>query len=373
MKERELRKIREEIADSTDLIARYRLRESIDEHDALSEFLRKFNTKYETAKTIEQRGEDAVEADSIMRPHSHFSLVNRRSLLIFFAAVVVILIVGGTFLYHRDNSQVLPPDISEEVQLAMRQSVESGRHAADVVSINGRYTSPITQEEKVLYHVDDHFAKQLTEARRITTYHNKEYWVTLDDGTVVHLNYNSRLIYPEKFGDRRDVILEGEAYFMVAKDRSRPFVVHTPQGDVKVYGTEFNVDTRKDESVVSVVLVSGSISFIPTIGSETMLQPGQELTVVNTQLTVEDIDTTPYVAWNTGLFVFKGSKLEDLMDVLSQWYGIQQVNYADDSLRNIRFSGNLKRYGSIERILEAIRLACDLNIQLSNDAITIKE
>jgi ferric-dicitrate binding protein FerR (iron transport regulator) len=160
---------------------------------------------------------------------------------------------------------------------------------------------------------------------------------------------------------------------MVAKDKSRKFVVHTPQGDIKVYGTEFNVNTRKDEEAVSVVLVNGSVSFVSSAGKEMMMQPGQELTVVDTQLLVTSIDTAPYVAWNTGLFVFKNSTLEYIMDVLSQWYGIHQVNYANDSLRKICFTGNLKRYGNIDRILEAIMLACDLKIQLSDDTITIQE
>ena len=289
------------------------------------------------------------------------------------AAVILILLVGGAFWYHREYTRVTPPVITEEVQLAMVQSRESGRAGADIVSSFTSREQVISQEECDLYHVDEDFVEHLEEAKRITTRHDKEYWVTLDDGTLVHLNYNSRLIYPEKFGDRRDVILDGEAYFMVAKDKRRKFVVHTPQGDIKVYGTEFNVNTRKDEEAVSVVLVNGSVSFVSSAGNEMMMQPGQELTAVDTQLLVTSIDTAPYVAWNTGLFVFKNSTLEYIMDVLSQWYGIHQVNYADDSLRSICFTGNLKRYGNIDRILEAIMLACDLKIQLSDDTITIQE
>lgn len=289
------------------------------------------------------------------------------------AAAILILLVGGAFWYHREYTRVTPPVITEEVQLAMEQSRESGRAGADIISSATSRQQVISKEECDLYHVDEGFVEQLEEAKRITTRHDKEYWVTLDDGTLVHLNYNSRLIYPEKFGDRRDVILEGEAYFMVAKDKSRQFVVHTPQGDVKVYGTEFNVNTRKEEGTVSIVLVNGSVGFISSDGREVKMQPSQELTAVDNQLLVTSVDTAPYVAWNTGLFVFKGSSLEYIMDVLSQWYGIRQVNYSDDSLRNICFTGNLKRYGNIDRILEALMLACDLKIQLVDDTITIRE
>ena len=164
------------------------------------------------------------------------------------AAVVLLLVVGGAFWYHRQYTKVTPPVISERVELAMQHSNASGMQGAEIVSKATSNQPVITKEEYALYHVDDDFAEQLAEAKRISTYHNKEYWVTLDDGSLVHLNYNSRLIYPERFGDRRDVILDGEAYFMVAKDLSRQFVVHTPQGDVKVYGTEFVVNTREKGS-----------------------------------------------------------------------------------------------------------------------------
>ena len=305
------------------------------------------------------------------------------------AAIIVLFIVGGAYWYHREYTRVTPPEISQEVQLAMEQSRERGVQAAEIITSGMPHQQVITDEERALYHVDEDFAEQLEEAKRITTYHNKEYWVTLDDGTLVHLNNNSRLIYPEKFGDRRDVILDGEAYFMVAKDKSRQFVVHTPQGEIRVYGTEFWVKTdykatapRANEDAATgettgqtgetvVALVRGTIGFTPADGREQMLKPGQELTAVNSQLTVTDVDTTPYTAWNTGLFVFENSTLEHLMDVLAQWYDIKKVNYTDDKLRKIHFTGNLKRYGSAERTMKAIMMACDVNIVLQNDTLSV--
>lgn len=344
----------EQMAEADDLTKRYKEYASVDTEAALQKFIEQY---------VNEGEGDTVKTRKVRILFPRFYRI---------AAVILILLVGGAFWYHREYTRVTPPVITEEVQLAIEQSCESGRVGADIVSFTSR-EEVISKEECDQYHVDEGFVEQLEEAKRITTRHDKEYWVTLDDGTLVHLNYNSRLIYPEKFGDRRDVILDGEAYFMVAKDKRRKFVVHTPQGDVKVYGTEFNVNTRKDDEAVSVVLINGSVSFVSSAGREMMMQPGQELTAVDTQLSVTSIDTAPYVAWNTGLFVFKNSTLEYIMDVLSQWYGIRQVNYADDSLRKICFTGNLKRYGNIDRILDALMLACDLSIRLSDDIITIQE
>ena len=289
------------------------------------------------------------------------------------AAVLVLLLVGGTFWYHREQTRVTPPEISEEVQLAMEQSRKMGTSGAEVLS--GKAVKEVlSTEERALYHVDDNFAEQLEEARRITTYQNKEYWVTLDDGTLVHLNYDSRLIYPEHFGDRRDVILDGEAYFMVAKDKSRQFVVHTPQGDVKVYGTEFVVNTRKsdaeDHKDMYVVLVKGSVGFTANDGREQMLTPGQELSMVHSQLTVTDIDTAPFVAWNEGEFVFNNWSLERIMSVISRWYGLK-VEFANSSLGGRKFSGSLSRYDDIKPTIETIETVTGTTITINHQTLNI--
>ncbi|MBR1462050.1 MAG: DUF4974 domain-containing protein, partial [Prevotella sp.] len=212
------------------------------------------------------------------------------------------------------------------------------------------------------------------------------FWLTLEDGTLVHLNYNTRLIYPEKFGrGDRNVILDGEAYFMVAKDKSRPFIVHTPQGDVKVYGTEFNVNTRtevrgehkQDKSLTAtttVVLVKGSVSVIPTGGKETMLKPGQQATVNGqwSTVNVENVDVEPYVAWNEGKFSFRNWQLERIMDVLSRWYGYS-VEYRDSSIRQLTFSGNFNRYEKIRPTMDFISEVAGLKIEIKQNKIIIEK
>lgn len=292
------------------------------------------------------------------------------------AAIIVLFIVGVAYWYHREYTRVTPPEISQEVQQAMEQSRERGVQAAEIITSGMPHQQVLTDEERALYHVDEDFAEQLEEAKRITTYHNKEYWVTLPDGSLVHLNYNSRLIYPEKFGDRRDVILEGEAYLMVAKDKSRQFVVHTPKGDVKVYGTEFVVNTGNrtengnDNKELTVVLVKGSVSFTPTDGREKMLTPGQELSIVNSQLNVSEVDTAPFVAWNEGEFVFSDWTLERIMSVIASWYGLD-VEFANKDLGNHKFSGSLSRYEDLKPTLETIEMVTGMRLNVNNQKLYI--
>lgn len=352
----------EQLLDNTQLAERYMQYEQIDSEKAWEQL--KSRIKAEQEMSADQDDKD------------YHLTVFRAPVFLRIAAAIALLIVGGAFWYHRSYTHITPPVITEQVQRAMLQSRESGMQGAEIVNTKTNHQEIISQEQLALYHVDDDFVELLSEAKRVTTYHNKEYWTTLDDGTLVHLNYNSRLIYPEKFGDRRDVILEGEAYFMVAKDKSRRFVVHTPQGDIKVYGTEFYVKTTNNEIAglqkesTVVVLLSGSISFTPYNGKELLMQPGQQLSIANEQQTLRNVDLAPYIAWNEGKFLFEAWPLERVMSVLSHWYDID-VQFASEELKNKQIDGYFDRYDTIDAILESIETVLGVKITKKERIITI--
>ena len=312
-----------------------------------------------------------------------------------YAAAVLVLLVAGGALWYAQYTKVTPPEIPEAVQMAMYQSKENGKQVAevDVLSEELRVKSEESLatvsgsqsdvDHSSLFTLNSSLTKeQLLTARRMTTRHDKEFWVTLDDGSLVHLNYNTRLIYPEKFGrGDRNVILEGEAYFMVAKDKSRPFVVHTPDGSIRVLGTEFNVNTRVDgndnDNVnggryrTEVVLVKGSVSVAPAKGKEQMMKPGEQCKISNTQCVIENVDVAPYVAWNTGTFVFDNCPLETAMKVLSHWYGFEVV-YLNEAIKKERITGDFDRYVKPDQLLDAISKSSGLTMRKENKTIFIK-
>ncbi|MBP5276996.1 MAG: FecR domain-containing protein [Prevotella sp.] len=317
-----------------------------------------------------------------------------------YAAAILLLVVAGGVWWYKQYTKVTPPEISDAVQLAMQQSRESGTQEADLELISenlNEKAGDVTEAESQMK--DDNSSllslqssltkEQLLKARRITTKHDKEFWVTLDDGTLVHLNYNTRLIYPEKFGrGDRNVILDGEAYFMVAKDKSRPFVVHTPQGEVKVYGTEFMVNTRSKASnsdrdateetsegdyLTTVVLVSGSVSFTPNSGNEIMMTPGQQISIgfQQTSITLREVDTAPYVAWNEGKFFFEEWTLERIMQVMARWYD-REVEFTSEDIKQQKYSGNFDRYEDIHPTMEAIESITGLKITFAPGKLIIE-
>lgn len=199
-----------------------------------------------------------------------------------------------------------------------------------------------------------------------------EYRVTLSDGTTVRLNSCSSLKYPVVFGkNKREVELKGEAFFEVAKS-AVPFYVRIDGMKVKVYGTVFNVQGHRPDCIQT-ALVEGKIGITPE-GSdrEYMVLPSQlaEWNRSSRTISVRDEDLTPYLAWTRGLFVFHNRSLEEIMTTLSLWYDIE-VFYQSASLQELHFTGCVKRYDHIGRILNALSQSVGVKFNQKGKTLTI--
>ena len=197
--------------------------------------------------------------------------------------------------------------------------------------------------------------------------------VLLADGTTIHLNAGSRLIYPVRFqGKRRVVTLEGEGYFDVKKDKDHPFVVHTDFGDVTVLGTTFNINAYKNAEACYATLVSGNVNFNTTDGlKQVMLNPGEQAVIsAKKEITKRLVDVEEYIGWTKGVYVFNNKSLGDIMNTLEKWYNVQ-VYYENSSLRNLTYTGNLERYESINTFLDALQSTGDLTYKISGRNIYI--
>lgn len=198
-----------------------------------------------------------------------------------------------------------------------------------------------------------------------------EFHLCLADGTQVWLNSESELVYQSHFPDgERRVKLEGEAYFEVARDASKPFVVEAGGMSVRVLGTEFNINTYTS-GYVETVLVSGSVA-IAGGGAETMIAPGQKALYDRGAGTtaVEDVDITPYVSWKHGNFDFNNEPLEAIMEKLERWYDLRVV-YADENARKVRLSGILERYSDVNELFSNFESISDLDFSISGNTVRI--
>ena len=295
------------------------------------------------------------------RPHT--TLFRRMSYYVAAAAAAVLIIV-----LWNDNPSAIAPKMSPQVAEAITRAEQSNATGA-TLSIAGTTPHEVSTTLSIDSAMNESSLPDDAEAT-IVTHHDKEFWLTLPDGTRVHLNYGTSITYPVSFqGDVRRVQLDGEAYFIIAHDSSHPFIVTTRQGDIKEYGTEFNVNTRGTHTAVT--LVNGSISVTNASGHEQMIRPGEMAEMGMSSIKMSKVDVTPLIAWNTGQFNFTDCNLEQLMQVIGRWYACR-VTFTDKRLRHLKVTGTLSRYENEQSTIEAIEAVAGVDITVKNRTITIK-
>lgn len=196
-----------------------------------------------------------------------------------------------------------------------------------------------------------------------------ECFIEMDDGTRVWVNSASKLKYPMQFvGEERVVFLEGEACFEVKKDR-KPFVVRTSMGDIQVTGTVFDVKAYQGDKAVYTTLVSGKVNFR---GKETLaLEPGEQaVAFTDGKLEKRKVDVAEFIGWKEGMYVFKEQPLENIMTDLARWYGVD-VFYQSAGLKEIAFTGNLKRYDHINTFMEVLQRTGEIRYQIKGNTIVL--
>lgn len=197
-----------------------------------------------------------------------------------------------------------------------------------------------------------------------------EYSLQLEDGTWVHLNSESELKYPICFAKGREVVLKGEAYFKVASDADKAFVVKTEQMKMRVYGTVFNVTAYPDD-LTCVTLIGGCVGVSATDEQEEVkLQPGQQAMYKDGHWDVNRVDTSLYTAWNQGRFAFKSEELVQVLKKLERWYDVKFI-IQDKFLVKKRFTGNMCRYETIDRILEMLALTTNVRFDMKENLIVV--
>lgn len=201
-----------------------------------------------------------------------------------------------------------------------------------------------------------------------------EYRLVLADGSKVWLNAASELKYPINFsGSERKVFIEGEAYFEIAKNKDKPFIVHTKGYDVEVLGTSFNIMAYNNEQQIATTLDEGAVK-ITRGGKEkpVYLYPGQQaiLQENSNRIEVADVDTYQYTSWKDGLFVFKSEPLGSITRKISKWYNCE-IQFADSELENTKFTGTLRRDIDLDKLLDIISQTCQIDFSVSENKVII--
>lgn len=180
----------------------------------------------------------------------------------------------------------------------------------------------------------------------------------LSDGTVIRLNSGAILQYPVAFAkDCREVHLDGEAYFDVVHNESRPFIVKTFASEIKVLGTEFNVNADKESGIFSATLIEGSICLYNALrpGENIVMRPNEKVTLVNERMVLESKNVSKDIRWLDGVIDIGGLDFEELMKKLEKAFGVKIIVECAVMPELEYTSGELRISDGIDNALRVIR------------------
>jgi transmembrane sensor len=209
----------------------------------------------------------------------------------------------------------------------------------------------------------------------------KKSQLLLEDGTKVWINAGSRMAFPTKFtGNKREVYLEGEAYFEVAHNQEKPFIVNTNDINVKVLGTKFNISAYRSDNLIETVLIEGKVaikeqSTLGFLKRETILSPNQkaDFSMSDHTITVNDeADVENVIAWTEGWFKFRRQDINNVFNRLERYYNVHFVFEHEFSSAD-QISGKLDLKESIEEVMKALADVSNFHYRINESIININK
>lgn len=315
---------------------------------------------------------------AIEQPNHHISKLWPR--LIAAASIVIVIAAGGFYFYK--NYDATNPIVNSQHDIA------PGGNKAFLTLSNGKRitltdakTGELAEQSgvKITKAADGQLIYTVSsvsnQSNKINAYNTIEtprggtYQVRLPDGTKVWLNAASTIKYPVSFSSRqarRVLLLSGEAYFEVSKDKKHPFIVQTDQQEVKVLGTHFNINNYKDESSVKTTLLEGSI----IVNNQVILKPGEQATNNTNNISIKTVDINAAVDWKNNDFILDGESFGSIMRKISRWYDVQII-YDHPSPETIQLGGWISRNSNISAILKRMESTGKVHFKVQGRRVTI--
>ncbi|MNI42272.1 fec operon regulator FecR [compost metagenome] len=269
---------------------------------------------------------------------------------------------------YQYKNDVLPGGQKATLTLSNGKTVELSQEQATLKEQHGEQLQ--ISDGQLHYKQNSELAELVTLKNTLTVPASGFYRMVLPDGTKVWVNSASELSYPLAFGKSiRQVELRGEAYFEVAHEKNRPFIVRTAHGDIKVLGTAFNLTAYKSSSS-NVTLINGSIQLTNRNKTTKQLIPGQKAEFDGSDMRISQANIEKETAWQQGYFYFEHDQIQDIMEQLARWYDIKVIYQGQITKKT--FGGSISRSVSLAEALELIKRGAGVEFVIDQKTVTVK-
>lgn len=334
-----------------------------------------------TAEDLEKVQHDLENRLPVLMTHQDFKIGWTK--LVAAASVILFLFSGLYLIFQRNNklpqqnvtkiNDVNPGVNQATLTLANGKKIVLTQDLKGKIAQQGEVSINVDANSSIIYSADDNESAQHNKItyNTLSTKRGEQspFPLTLADGTKVWLNAASSLVFPTKFsGNKREVELNGEAYFEVAHDTKRTFLVKSGNQIVQDIGTAFNISSYQDESHIKTTLVEG-IAKVHANGTSRTLKPGEKTLVDQSKMLVEKADIESETAWLNGEFIFRDEKLRDVMLKLSRWYNINVVYDYDP--QNVILGGGFSKNRNISKVLHAFEQTGVVKFKIDGNTITV--
>lgn len=300
-----------------------------------------------------------------------------------YAAVIFVLLCGGGLWYfHGDSGQSGENVISsnegqiKEIGSKAILVLSDGREfdlqkVVDLKMLQDHQTSLFVDRDTLSYSSENTEAS--TEWHTLKIPRGGEYVLILGDGSTVYLNAESQLTYPARFSDsERRVRLIGEAYFEVAKDSVKPFIVETEPLQVRVLGTKFGVRAYPDEECIKTTLKEGKVSVAAKTEQRVLIPDMQAVFNKSDEcMEVKKVDVNQFIGWKDGRLIFDNCPLEQVLKDLGRWYSFDVI-FDREELRTLPFSLNIKKHKVFEEVLELLENTGSVHFEIKENTVVVK-
>ncbi len=254
-----------------------------------------------------------------------------------------------------------------KISLAAASSGELAKQAGVIIRKSG--DGSLSYEIKA----SDSPREDLGAVNTLSTGNGETYSVKLPDGSLVQLNAASSLTYSANLlsGGKRIVSLSGEGYFQVAKDKLHPFIVKAAGQTVEVLGTQFNINSYRDEPLVKTTLLEGSIK-LSAVGAERILKPNEQASSSGAGLTVQVVDTEEVAAWKNNEFLFRDDDFKANMRKIARWYDVEVV-YEKDAPENFNIEGFSSRARNLSFILKMMEKTGKVHFRIEGKKVYVSK